>query len=122
MKKIIELAERVCNARTPFGTSEHRELDRAIGEHRELEQTPITEEWLKEHGFVQNRYRSFEYDLIMDEGRTEIHYYYSGGEPDSTMSIRKNINLEDEVCYELPEPYTAAQMFDACELCGIELL
>lgn len=117
MKKIIEAAEKVCNARTPFVTI--YELDRALGERKELEQTPITEEWLKEHGFVQNIYRSFEYDLVMDDGRTEIHYYRSGGEPDSTMSIHKNINLENEVCYELPEPYTAAQMLDACELCGI---
>lgn len=96
-------------------------LKNALEEREKLQQTPITEEWLKEHGFVQNRYRSFEYDLIMDDGRTEIHYYHSGGNPDSTMSINKNIDLEDEVCYELPEPHTAAQMFDACELCGVEL-
>lgn len=86
-----------------------------------VEETPITDEWLIAHGFVQNIYTSFEYDLVMDDGRTEIHYYRSGGEPDSTMSIHKNIDLENEVCYELPEPYTAAQMLDACELCGIEL-
>lgn len=122
MKKIIELAEKVVEVhRQPESDKAVNQLAFAIIERRELEQTPITEEWLLRHGFSQNRYRSFEYDLIMDDGRTEIHYYRSGGEPDSTMSIHKNINLDNEVCYELPEPYTAAQMLDVCELCGIEL-
>lgn len=122
MKKIIEAAEQVCELRLKYNSDTlSRNLCDAIAERKRLEQTPITEEWLTEHGFVQNRYRSFEYDLIMDDGRTEIHYYRSGGEPDSTMSLHKNINLDNEVCYELPEPYTAAQMLDVCELCGIKL-
>lgn len=122
MKKIIELAEQVYELRLKYNSDTlSRDLHYAIAERKRLEQTPITEEWLLRHGFSPNRYRSFEYDLIMDDGRTEIHYYRSGGEPDSTMSLYKNIDLENEVCYELPEPYTVAQMLDACELCGIEL-
>lgn len=75
----------------------------------------------KEHGFVQNEYRGYEYDLTMDDGRTEIRYYRSGGEPNSTMSVYKNIDFEDEVCYELPEPYFVAQLLDALDLCGIKI-
>lgn len=124
MKKIIELAEKVYGIDGLNGTTMYKavnELGNACQEYRKLQQTPITEEWLKEHGFVQNEYRDYEYDLTMDEGRTEIRYYKRGGEPESTMSVYKNINFEDEVCYELPEPYFVAQILDALELCNIKI-
>ena len=124
MKKIIELAQiflSMCVQTWSYDKDTGRELAQALEKRIALEQTPITEEWLKEHGFVQNEYRGYEYDLTMDEGRTEIRYYRSGGEPDSTMAVYKNIDFEDEVCYELPEPYFVAQLLDALELCDIKI-
>lgn len=114
MKKIIELAERVCNPRTPFIISDLYELDRAIGERKELEQTLITEEWLKEHGF--EKYPSTNiYELA-----TEDYTIHCTCECD-TLTVYKHIDWDEDICYELPNPRNVAQLQDACELCGIEI-
>ena len=49
MKKIIELAEALCNVEGYVGTQYKEPFDnlsKAITERRQLEQTPITEYWL----------------------------------------------------------------------------
>lgn len=58
MKKIIELVEKALDTMQLPGfeiTQEMNdafaEVSNALAERRQLEQTPITEEWLKEHGW-----------------------------------------------------------------------
>lgn len=123
MKKIIEAAEKVCNARTPFVTI--YELDRVLGERKELEQTPITEEWLKAHGFRKIKtgcnivpyYQKGKYEsegIIMvwiEEKRIHVRYR------PLTNKARSYLELRDVLM-----PYKSlADLYDACELCGIEL-
>lgn len=126
MKKIIEAAEKICELRLNYNSDTlSRNLCVAIDERKRLEQTPITEEWLKEHGF---RRLKTEYDIVP---------YYQKGEYESegiimvwieeksirvryrplTDDTRSYLELRDVIvpCKSL------ADLYDACELCGIEL-
>lgn len=111
MKKIIELAENYL-VETRILTLEGDyykcgvgyELAKAIEHRRKLEQTPITENWLKEHGFIdepQERmliYRKGAFGIECD--LTTWEWYWANG--DVTL-------------------HSLADLYDAAELCGINL-
>lgn len=123
MKKIIELAERYTST---DDESDYFDLVTAIAKRKQLEQTPITEEWLKEHGFA--RIKS-EYDLVpyYQRGKYEsdgIIMVWIDGESYIHIRYRPLVN-EGRSYADLRDvliPYKVlADLYDACELCGIEL-
>ena len=64
MKKILELAEFVCNNAKPITriALDIDRLEKELIKRKTLEQTPITEAWLKEHGFVYVSEEESEYE------------------------------------------------------------
>ena len=95
------------------GATEQRKID--IDERKQLEQIAITEEWLKEHGFIDTGEKHY--------ARWEHHYairmlFDNNGS--CNFSIEKSAgNLYiDRI---LKHNATIANLYDACELCGIEL-
>ena len=127
MKKIIELAERVCNARTPFVTSDLYELDRAIGERKELESTPITEEWLTEHGFVVSDEIHSKRDKIFIYPEYGIKVYLDVDCSEGVVGNADCIDIDGISNQFHKENYgggkeiSISDLYDACELCGIKL-
>lgn len=116
MKKIIELAEKVFNARIPALTSDIYELGIAISKRRKLEQTSITEEWLTKHGWKIHKvlhyaYKAIDYDYIEYDVKERVlevfrnYYFGNGAYADALIDNVDNM----------------AKLYDACELCGIEL-
>ena len=128
MKKMIELAEKATgdNKDALSAFASYQALKDALAKRKQLEQTTITEEWLKEHGFA--RIKS-EYDLVP---------YYQRGKYESDGIIMVWINEESAIhiryrplingghdytdLRDVLIPYKSlADLYDACELCGIEL-
>ena len=108
--KIIELAERVdklslgyTDIREQFGICE---LSDALEERKALEQTPITEDWLEEHGWI----------------------FYTKGycqRPDGKLAI---VCITDESGWKIPGTkihlYSLADLYDLYDfmsLCGIKI-
>lgn len=105
MKKIIEAAEQVCELRLKYNSDTlSRNLCDAIAERKRLEQTPITEEWLKEHGFVDEPHERM---LIYRKGDFGIECNLSSWE---WYWANGDVLLN-----------SLADLYAACELCGIEL-
>lgn len=121
MKKIIELAKAL--ALETFANSREvalalDELETAIAEYKQSEATPITEEWLKEHGWYISDYNPLHNARLMvgadmleyDEDRQDLTIFRDY-EPESGVYADALIDNVDNV----------AKLYDACELCGIEL-
>lgn len=127
MKKIIELAENYLVG-TRILTLEGDyykcgvgyELAKAIAKRRTLEQTPITEEWLKEHGWI--------FDYTINECVADYHYvtcngYVKRGEGylldwcNGLLNIVNDFNGAQFTKYDA----TLADLYDALELCNIQI-
>lgn len=134
MKKIIELAERA--------TGDHKDvmsmfasylaLKEVLAKYKRLQQTPITEEWLKEHGWVKDGYTNISPDYIRatDDYRIAITLYphLDRGAGIICCNIKNNIVVTKEFdgrsaikFKESVGAFTLADLYDACELCGVEL-
>lgn len=106
MKKIIELAEKLVEQcyNGIYDEPLCENLDELLYERERLQQNSITEEWLKEHGFIdepQERmliYRKGTFSIECD--LTTWEWYWANG--DVTLK-------------------SLADLYDACELCNIEL-
>ena len=110
MKKIIELAQifpSMCVQTWSYDKETGRELAQALEKRLALEQTPITEEWLKEHGWT---------CLTKD--------FY--GEPSDKLSIAytKGNAYEEKgwsiACTRI-HLRSLADLYDALELCDIQI-
>lgn len=113
MKKIIELAEKVVDL---WGQPEEEkvvnQLAFAIIERQELEQTPITEGWLKEHGWE------------VFEGYGDI--YYKDFDTKRIECTRNLVGIGiiiygEGISSSLTGLRSVANLYDACELCGITI-
>lgn len=137
MKKIIDLIEKYFelddNAPAKEAVEERdkwadtiwhieQEIGDRVARRRELEATPITEDWLKEHGWevheglrgfipapYANRYIGRDY-LEYDMRRASLRVFLEYVEGDGTYS--------DFYCENID---SVAKLLDACELCGINL-
>lgn len=113
MKKIIELAEKATgdNKDMLSAFASYQALKDALAKRKQLEQTPITEEWLKGHGWKRNN-------------RNLWWKACNGGMGIFTLFIRVStynkwywfVNGNDYLCLT-----SIADLLDACELCGIKL-
>ena len=124
MKKIIELTEKylaeIDNA-DGIEELEHKaeeskiKLQEALSEYKRLSETPITEDWLKGHGWKclavtghGVRYYNKHYHLVT--------IFLSGHDEGNIVEITdgelNTIRLSD---------ISIAQLYDACELCGIKI-
>lgn len=121
MKKIIEAAEQVCELRLKFNSDTlSRNLCDAIAERKRLEQTPITEEWLQEHGWKikSNYYGRPIYSSTGARYCIECFFGRRAGDGcclDIDEILPNGVNKVHKVYA------TLADLYDACELCGIEL-
>lgn len=122
MKKIIELAEKyISDSDRLNGSSsladvakvsmEYDRLKEAITLHKTLNQTPITEEWLKEHGWEKNNRNLWWkacngekgiFTLFVRVSTFNKWYWY--------------VNGNDYLCLT-----SIADLYDACDLCGIKI-
>lgn len=127
MKKIIELAEKALDVSLLSGfyiTQEMEnallKLSKAVKDRRELEQIPITEDWLKEHGWA--------FDYTIEEAIADYCYvtcngYIKKGEGylldwcNGTLKVTNDFNDSEFTKYDA----ALADLYDACELCGINL-
>lgn len=85
------------------------ELAKAIEHRKKLEQTPITEEWLKEHGWEKNEMVFHGWSKTFEVGIREF----------ATLIL---VNCYNKGWYVNDTPIrvnTIAQLLDALELCGI---
>ena len=138
MNKILELAERYLNVEywhTKVVSDEELEdceieLDKAYNGLKEaikvrkiLEQTPITEEWLKEHGWEVHHYEARPFE-------NAFHYATKMfGKDKAEIDGRNNLTIYRESCPDgdiyadclIDEVTTAAQLYDALELCNIKI-
>lgn len=124
MKKIIELAENLCNHWKPISgsnISDLKALSEAIEKRRALEQTPITEDWLNEHGWEKKEMywiRVYSHDKKM---WLEWYPY----EERLSRYVRcvdewDNHSEKDELTDRM-HCFNLAQLLDALELCGITM-
>lgn len=121
MKKIIELAKKVCSTEGFVDDNILKaieDLDRGLVSRRKLETTPITEDWLKEHGFVLEPDGYVYYD---DSKGTHEQYYacvqlrHSGGA--RRIEIK---TMWRSFCAE-QGTFGLSYLLDAMELCGITM-
>lgn len=114
MKKIIELAQiflSMCVQTWSYDKDTGRELAQALEKRLALEQTPITEEWLKEHGWERNEIVFHGWSKTFEVGIREF----------ATLIL---VNCYNEGWYVNDTPIrvnTLSDLYDACELCGINL-
>lgn len=116
MKKIIELAERVLYYAGRSLTLSYDEateylacrdkLKQALTERHQLEQTPITEEWLKEHGGVHNS-TLYRWEIWSEDNGTVLAVTKAYGKWHITNT-----------CIEVS---SLANLYDALDLCGIKI-
>lgn len=137
MKKIIELAEKYLahdmDDRNTWSNSWMRENDTmlcelldAIAHRRKLEQTPITEDWLKEHGF-KNEYHGI-WTKILRHWKDCDNFSHTIGLSVSSQNIYNTMEGElslivnaDSKGYLSKSIYSLADLYDAMELCGIKM-
>lgn len=129
MKKIIELAEKYFDEIDSADGIEELEykareskmkLQEALSEYKRLSETPITEDWLKEHGW--------EFDYTIEEATADYHWvtcngYIKQGEGyllDWCNGILK-ISNDFENSEFSKHGATLADLYDACELCEITM-
>lgn len=109
MNKIIELAEKLSNLAvggnyvTMLVT--RNKLNKAIAERKQLEQTPITEEWLKEHGWEE------------DIRHYEWTYWYNDKKQFISLIISNDECILEDTSIVLN---SLADLYDVVELCGID--
>lgn len=121
MKKIIELAEKVVEVhRQPESDKAVNQLAFAIIERRELEQTPITEEWLKEHGW-KNKPTYYGNRIYLSTGARYCIECFFGCCAGDGCCLDIDENLPNGVNKVHKVHATLADLYDACELCGIKL-
>lgn len=119
MKKIIELANEVCNdleSQDGIWLDSAIMLRDAINVRRKLEQTPITEDWLKEHGWEVNHHvgDDHNWDFYNSfDGRYAHIYLHALCKPQFW-----EVNYSGNIILHLS---TLADLYDACELCGITM-
>lgn len=129
MKKIIELAEKALALETFVDSREEvlalDELETAIDEYKQLEQTPVTEEWLKEHRFhISNELHSKRDKIYIKE---DVKVYLDVDVETGIIGNADCIEINDVSISFHKDTYgnrgsiTLADLYDACELCGIEL-
>lgn len=113
MKKIIEAAEQVCELRLKFNSDTlSRNLCDAIAEYKRLKETPITEEWLKEHGWHISDIDPLHYARLIISANM-LEYDLDRHE----LTVFRCYEPESKVC----AVDNMAKLYDACELCGIKL-
>lgn len=136
MKKIIELAERMRIAQKRFYTksdgvprkvayadlkTKEQLFDDELARHWRLEQTPITEDWLKEHGFEK---KEMYWIWVYPHDKKMWLEWYPYEERlsrfvhcvDEWDNHTEKDELTDRIhCFNL------AQMLDALELCNIQI-
>lgn len=111
MKEIIELADKACSdhSANPMGAfADYLKLKEALSKRKELEATPITEDWLKEHGWIQDLFNGSIWGGI------------------STVNDNYPLHLEmydgyARIQYTPVKISNIADLYDACELCGIKI-
>lgn len=113
MKKATELLERL-SAQLKYNTDTlSLEVCEYVRVRKELEQTPITEDWLLKHGWK-----------VLDDRRILFEKSINN------IPVRFNIILKEGITYPTPmgiryirgfELKNVAQLIDVFELCGIEL-
>lgn len=111
MKKIIELAESYIEDGT--ATSFCR-LEDAIKERKILEQTPITEDWLKEHGWEKVG-RPYEWQEGIWVQRWNFEDWKKG-----RLEILDTPKY-DGYTWKGIQLTSVAKLLDACDLCGIKI-
>lgn len=119
MKKIIELAENYLVG-TRILTLEGDyykcgvgyELAKAIEHRRKLEQTPITEDWLKEHGWQRS---------TSDKSSLYPHKWWISNSKGRMLQIRYDGEGWEIYPLWIFNIDNIAQLLDAMELCGINL-
>lgn len=118
MKKIIELAEKAFDTMVLPGAEVTQEMDdafakleKAIKERRVLEQTPITEEWLKEHGWERNEWVFNALSKTSEVGIKEF----------ATLTLVNCYNKGWYVCDTPIRVNTVARLLDVCELCNVKI-
>lgn len=108
-----------------WGMRKQKQID--IAERKRLKETPITEEWLKEHGFVVS-------DEIHSK-RDKIYIYPEHGvkvylDVDCSEGVVGNADCIDingssnqfhKENYGGGKEISLSDLYDSCELCGIEL-
>lgn len=128
MKKIIELAEKATgdNEDVLSAFASYQALKDALAERKRLEQTPITEEWLKAHGFVVSDEIHSKRDKIYIYPKHGIKVYLDVDCSDGVVGNADCIDIDGSSNQFHKENYSGkeislADLYDACELCGIEL-
>ena len=132
MKKIIELVEKALDTMQLPGFEHTQEtydaftkVANALAERRQLEHTPITEEWLKEHGFVASDeihskrdkvYVKNEITVILD---VDCVYGIVGNA--DCIEINSASNSFHKDTYDNRSRITIATLYDALELCNIKI-
>lgn len=126
MKKILELAEKVCTNYTSASIGlDIRKLRKLITERRQLEQTPITEDWLVEHGFVvSDEIHSKRDKVYVKDGITVVLDVDCAngivGNADC-IEINRNSNSFHKDTYVIRSRITLATLYDALELFDIKI-
>lgn len=124
MKKIIELAEQVYELRLKYNSDTlSRDLHDAIAERKRLEQTPITEEWLLEHGWTEMLEHLGCVKIMVGNDHLEYDDYLEYDIIRKELSVFRNYE-EGKCIYPdalIDNVDNVAKLYDACELCGIEL-
>ena len=128
MKKIIELAEKATmNHADAFSAyASYLALKEAIEHRKTLEQTPITEEWLKEHGFVVSDEIHSKRDKIYINPEHGIKAYLDVDCSEGVVGNADCIDIYGSSNQFHKENYcgheiSLSDLYDACELCGINL-
>lgn len=120
MKKIIELAdiysESVKNNESVFlQVKKKKELLVAIREYHTLQAIPITEDWLKEHGF------EFNTEHISQPYIKEMKDWYISFVADINLLSVEKYKDRYVVCRMQKRDATLADLYDALDLCGIKI-
>lgn len=113
MKKIIELAEKATgdNKDALSAYSSYLELKNALAEYKRLSETPITENWLTEHGWERSEIVFHGWTKTFEVGIREF----------ATLILVNCYNKGWYVDYTPIRVNTIADLLDALELCGITI-
>lgn len=125
MKKIIELAEKICNLNWVIRNEFIEQMRNEFTERRQLEQTPITEEWLKGHGFVVSNELHSKRDKIYIKENIKVYLDVDCrngiiGNADC-IEINGDSNSFHKDTYDNKSRITLADLYDILELCNIQI-